>query len=668
MAIESITWGRGRKKALIDWLDYELTDSINVHNPLVQIWIRWLQMYRAPAKQPERNIPYEGASNFELPIIATDADQMYAKFIQTLHAADNLWTLSPLNERWVNSSKPIQDFLTWLDGSVLKMYNVNKRVVGEMVKLGTGIYKHGWQYEKRNVWTYDNSGKVTRGERIRGAPFVDHVRLADFVFPHSSYAIDPDSQGGAPWVAERIRVSPDRLKWMAQSSSPYLPNVDKTDLDLIIKFEESGATDFDLWIQTADYTKASRGVDFETERGPSSTGPSGAPGRIIREIELWEVHARFPTGDNDSQDDTILWFHRPTRKIVRGVYNYYHHGRRPYEVIRYFPGEGFYGMGMCEQTELFQTAGSDMFNFMWDNVLLVNSRMIVAKAGSNIAPGETYYPGKVWITDNDVRQDFASFQMADVYQSLPMIQDQIMGFKNKRNGVGDIQMGQIESLPGRTPATTMMSLLQEGSRRPDLTIKDMRYEGVSTVGLRTLQNCQQFMTSPYDVGGQNLLKLAVDILGVPEGMSAAGKLTMPMESVENGLGVAITATSASHNKEVEKQNYMGLLQLYGQLVPQFLQLAQVATQAQGTPIGQVALESAQGLYELAKRLLEQFDSRNPEDVLPDSFATPDPGQGGQNGQGPGVPAGPLYGPTGQPPAAAIDPRLAAMANGLGGGP
>ena len=133
MPIESIRWGKGRQAAFIQMLDFQLKDAIGVHDPLIQTWIHWLELYRAAVKQPERNIPYEGAANFMLPIIATDSDQLYAKFIQTLHASDNLWTLSPLNEKWVDAAKPIQDFLTWLDGSILHMYNVNKRVVGEMV-------------------------------------------------------------------------------------------------------------------------------------------------------------------------------------------------------------------------------------------------------------------------------------------------------------------------------------------------------------------------------------------------------------------------------------------------------------------------------------------------------------------------------------------------------
>jgi len=35
-------------------------------------------------------------------------------------------------------------------------------------------------------------------------PFVDHIRLVDFLIPPDYYAIDPDEQFGAPWVAKRI--------------------------------------------------------------------------------------------------------------------------------------------------------------------------------------------------------------------------------------------------------------------------------------------------------------------------------------------------------------------------------------------------------------------------------------------------------------------------------
>lgn len=673
MPIDSIKWAsvtpsnpRGRKGDFTDWLSSDLLYAQGVHNPLISQWVAWLQQYRAPVKQPARNTPYEGAANYMLPMTATDVDQLYAKFIQTIHATDNLWTLSDLNERWTDTKKPMQDFLQWLDGNVLHMYDVNKRVFNEMVKLGTGIYKTGWTYERRPVMTYDDRGKVVKAMKVTGKPFVDHVKLPNLLFPPTSLSLQADDQGGAPWVAERMRIPVSRLKWMADATSPYLPNISKDDLNFVITFEEAGQSEYDAAVTDAQYDKAARpGVDFENESAPATTATSrGAPGRYLREIELYEVHARFPTQGADSEDDVIVWYHQPTQKIIRGVYQYYHHMSRPYEVVRYFPSDGFYGIGVCEQKEVFQQMQSDLFNFNWDNVILANSRMIVAQAGANIAPNEPIYPNKVWITDGDVRSSFGVFPMADIYQSLPALQGMVQAMGEKRTGVGDLQLGNMDSLPSRTPATTTISLLQEGSRRPDLTVKDLRYGGISKVGLRTLQNCQQYMSSPQDVGGKLLLEMATQMLGMPEGQLVGKKLSMPLENIEFGLGCAITATSGTENKEVAKQNVLALLQLSGQVAQQCLSFGQLAMQAPNTPLAEMAQLAINGQVELFRRALEQYDIRNPEDILPvqgpqggDPTAPPVQQQGGQ------VPAGPVAGPGGQPPGPQIDPSMAALFGG-----
>jgi len=672
---DQIAWGPKRKGQFIDYLSSELIDAIAARDPLLQQWLRWLSQYTAPANQGEKNFPYQGAANFTLPLTATDVDQLFAKFVQTVHAPEDLWTITPMNERWVETAKPLQDLLTWLDRNLLKMFNVNQRVILEMTKLGTAIYKTGWDYQRYPTLTYDPTGRVVKAEKIRGLPFVDHVRLADFLMPAYSYAIQPDTQGGAPWVGERIRLTPTRFRQWATSRSPFLPDVDSADLELIIKFTESGATDYDEYVRKQEREVAgaklpsseSQQWDKSSDQMTGQTGSGTGGTRIMREIELWEIHARANTKSDSSEEDIIVWYHQPTMKIVRGIYNPYAHGQRPYDVVRYFPGEGFYGIGVCQQKEVFQQMASDMYNFNWDNVLLVNSRMVVAKAGSNIAPGEPFYPNKVWIVDDDVSKAFNVFPMADIYPSLPLIQQDIRALGERRTGISDIQLGNIQELPGRTPATTMLSLLQEGNRRPDLTIKGLRYEGLSTVGLRIIQLLQQYASAPAqggpDVGGEALMQLAVQTLGMPEGHEVAQKLLMPMEDAALGIGVSITATSGSANKEVERQGFTALLQLATALYPQFIQAVSLAAQMPGTPVADVALQSAHGLQELFKRLLEQYDIRNTEELL---ALTPQTEAAAASGQGAIPPPGAGPGPAGGNPGAnGVDPLQALLA-GLGG--
>ena len=654
---DSLNWGAGKKDQFLDWIHPELTTALTARKGLESQWLAWLTAYDAK-RGPFREFPYPGASNEVLSIIATDVNQLYAKFMQTLHASPNLWSVSAMNERWVDVAKPMQDFLGILDSQRLKMFNVNKRTVLEMCKLGTAIYKTGWTFETRRVTTYNEMGKPVKAIKTDSYPFVDHVKLFDFVLPPSAYAIEPDAQGGAPWVAERMRVSPERLKMLAKSSAPDLPVIADMVLDIILRSEERTGTDYDSHVERAQYQRRLANEHGPLDENVVQVGVSSiAPSRTI---ELWEVHARFPASNDDTYDDIVCLVHLPTRQIVRATLNPYVHGQRPYSVIRYFPGEGFYGKGICEQKEMYQRVQSELFNFGIDGTLLSNTIMIGAKAGANVLPGEPIYPMKVWVTDGNPRDEITTMQFGQLNPALGSFLDLTERMGNRAPGVSDIQVGNMDNLPGRTPATTMMSMLQEGNRRPDLTIKDMRYEGLSRVGSQLVSMIQQYLTKVQDVGQGAMMKVMVDALGMPEGQLLVDQLTMPFDDATLGLGVTISATSGSSNKEVDKQNILSLLQLAGSVGPQVIQYTQMAMQYAGTPLGEVAVGAAQGTLELYRRALEQYDIRDPEKIVPASGTA-----GPQASFGAG--AGPVGNPAGPPGASGMG-LLPAGAGGAGGAP
>jgi len=164
-----------------------------------------------------------------------------------------------------------------------------------------------------------------------------------------------------------------------------------------------------------------------------------------------------------------------------------------------------------------------------------------------------------------------------------------------------------------------MAMQQEGKKRPDLTLKDMRYGALSTIGLRLVQYSQQYLRR-QDLNGEHLMRIAVETLGPHAGQQFAQHLSTPQENAELGIGVELTATSAVANKEVQKQNWMALLQLSGQLYPQFLQLAQVAQQGmamQAPFITTLAYQGIQAMSGLFTRLLEANDVRNADQVAPE---------------------------------------------------
>lgn len=620
MADKRIKWGPGREDAFKSYIDVELAAALSARAPLERRWVEWLKQYRAPANQPTKHFPFEGAANYVMPVTAIDVDQLFAKFIQTMHAPANLWTIEALNPQWTDAAKPIQDFLQWLDTSILHMEDVNKRAVLELVKLGTVVYKTDWLYEQRTTWTYNDAGERVRARRVVSHPVVDHVRLVDFIIPAYAYTIQADDQGGAPWIAERHRIRVEKLESIADASEPYQPNYGAMAVQQIKKWLSPEQTQHDDTIQALDYQTpmggGRGGRSFEVNIGPATDHQlgSGVGNQPKNEIEIFEIHARFAT-QGTSEDDIVVEYHPQTQTIIRGTYLRYHHGKRPYSKAVYFPTEGFYGIGVCEQKEMFQSLISDLTNFEHDNVLLSNSIGIAAKSGSNVAAGEPIYPGKIWITDGNPREEIMPFQLGTIYGSLPALIQSVEFTGRQRTGVSDLNSGNINTLPSRTPATTVQSLLEEGARRPDLTLKDLR-KCLSEVGLRLIQLIQQHAQPGGNADGEKILTASMSVLGDEAGTQVVSKLGLPIQAAEYGLGVNLTATSATANKEVAKQAFMGLLQLQMQVAPAMTQLIMQAIQAWGTPVGQVALDSAQGLAYTMKRLFEQFDIRNLNEVVP----------------------------------------------------
>src|SRR5256885_11292797 len=104
---QPVVWGKGKEQAFILQHDFELRFALQSRLNIERQWRAWLEQYRAPAKQPTKKFPFEGAANYVAPIMATDVDVLFAKFLQTIHAPENLWTLEALNEKWLDAQKPL---------------------------------------------------------------------------------------------------------------------------------------------------------------------------------------------------------------------------------------------------------------------------------------------------------------------------------------------------------------------------------------------------------------------------------------------------------------------------------------------------------------------------------------------------------------------------------
>ena len=597
---DTVKWGSKRRDFLKQFLRFEIDRALGARTTVEKKWRDYLVQYRAQPEGGIAHFPFEGAHKWTVPVAADNVDPIWSRYMANIHGAENVWTMRALSEKWLTAAKPLQDFMQWLDNNQLHMWDVNMRAFQDMIKLGTAVYKTGWKFEQRRTWGYDEQLNRTRQIQTINRPVVDHVHIVNFLVPPEARDIDPDVQHGALWVGERLRIRPPALRAMARGQEPFLPNFIPEAVELVMKFVENSLT------------------EEESQRNVNDRIGDDLSGAFFesREVELWEVHVRFDTTGDGIEEDIIVTYHKPTSTILRAVYNWLP-GGRPYSVIRYLRGDGFYGIGVCEQTETWQGAISDVFNYNLDKLLLTNAPMFAVKEGTNILPDEPIFPGKIWSVMNP-KEDIVPFHMVapgsfDIMQMMGLMQEE----GRKRTGLNDIQQANISALPSRTPATTVQSLLAEGNTRFDMSIKDLRQGGLSEVGLRVLQNLQfqtrNFTNNPF---AKAYLTTAQQVLGEPEGDEAVRAITggFPAEPIQNGIGVQLTATSGLSNKELMKQSNLALLQLGSQMGEQFINLA--ALVQQGGLVGEVATKLFAGGTELLLRTLEQFDVRNPEEIVP----------------------------------------------------
>jgi hypothetical protein len=333
--LDAVQLAPGDEQNLGLYLYTEITRALNARQPLEAQWRKWLEQYSAPAKQATRDFPFIGASNVVMPTTATDVDQYFAKFMQTIHADSDLWVVQAMNPDWQMAAKPLQDMLAVIDRTILKMEDVNESALLELCKLGTCIYEHGWLYEKRPINTYDDEGKIIQVDKIVSRPFVDHIRMVDFLLPPDAYAIDPDAKFGAPWVAKRIYLTKEQLLTVANSTQPAQPNIGLSEALRVIAFERTQQNPMDEQVQKLQYQKdaaQSRDLNFDRSSDAADGTTGGGVGQWRRKIELWEVHVRWSAGQPDpttgqvtkkdqSPSDLVVLFHVPTMAKLRVTYN-----------------------------------------------------------------------------------------------------------------------------------------------------------------------------------------------------------------------------------------------------------------------------------------------------------------------------------------------------------
>lgn len=632
MTLQRVEWKKSQRENFRGWIYNEIEQTLGDRAQLEQHWVNLISQHRARVVgDGTSDVPFIGASDLELPLTSMHFEPVYADLMQTLHIPQDFWSIQPLRSDTVEVAKPLQELISVVERTNLKMRQVNKRALIDMIVLGTTIYKDFILHRANTRRDYNEEGEIVDVRKVEFSPRVEHIPIQDFFIPGYADSINPDDVGGSPWVAHRFELTKGQFKSRAEGNRPFQVDYNPDAVKEVLLHENENEEKLVKERQRIE----DRFIPFDD-----------------RKIELYEIWARFDIdGDGHDEDVVVVW-HQKSRMILRATLNPFLHGERPFHKAEYIPGFGFYGVGLGEADEWAQLSISRLLNNAINNTLLANARMYGVPMGSNISPDEPIFPGKQWPLGPN--EQISEVRMGDVYPSIFQMIGNLMQWSEQRTAVSEVRQGNLSELPSRTPASSLMSVLQEGNKKFDMMLANLRGGALDKIGEHVLQNLVQITRDD-----PRWMAMANQVLG-PEKATEVGKvLRGPVHDVKEKFGVNVTATSSQVNKEVEKQSLMSLAQITMQTYPALLQYAQAL---QDPAVVQGTVQSAYtAQLELLQRLLEAFDIKNPEQFIPAGLTDmKGPGAGGME-QPPGAAGGGQTPPEGPPPSDALSQIL-----GLGG--
>ncbi|GEM_PF-6367584 len=613
------------RKWLSQYLASELEEALQVH----ELKLEWIdesnRLYLGDPLTSRKTFPWDGAANLVIPLVGITVDSIVARIINTIFAVQPFWSAQALIKDLEPVVHPLQDFMEWSRTNELDLYAQVRSWIVEVVKHGWGYLKIYWESFTQRGFAIER-GAARAKDRIIRRPQIQHVLLADII----CQAGIEDELNQAEWISHRIRLTDGQLRWR-KHDQVY------TEVDKILAHK-------------AEMTPMEEKV-LENELEKEATRPRD------KLNTLYEIYADLPVGGSDLPVPIMLTWHHETKTIARCVYNPDIMGRRPFKKGKFIDREGKRdGLGISRQLCLIQEEISTLHNQQVDNATLANTRCFVGRRGV-VRNGTRVWPGR-FLTVPDPARDIVALQMADVYPSMRQLETSCLAYAERRSGIADYQLGRESNVMGnRATATGTLALIQEGNRRFDLNVRDIR-DCLGGVGKQLLLLNAQFRPSgmAYFVKGQ-------------DGELIENVLNLPDEFIADGIGMELTASTATINREIEKQGLMSMMGTLTQYYQQLIQISGIAMNPQTPPpVQQLALQMADGARYLMSMIVQTYEIRAVDTLLPpsladqleaDSNANPPPGgpQGvpGQNQNGAGVanPVGvPPGGPPGMPPPAA----------------
>lgn len=575
------------REEFIKYWEHELTDSLVQTQEREQCLRECICLYLAEPPSKTKTFPWKGAANIVIPLIGITVDSIVARIVNTIFAVEPFWKISALTPDFAPHVRPAEDFLEWSRKTEFDWYKAVKTWVIEVVQCGTSWLKMPWEISNYATYAPNRSGGFDPYIIERRRPNPQHVLDVDII---RQCGILDEKQ--AEWMGHRFRLTD------TQVYSRFYDGIWSTKTGGMVN--DSNTTDV---MEILDRKEELHIVDDIFSMSCCDSG-----GTIPRLNTFYELYAkmRIPGSRDKTIHDVVITYHHPTRKILRAIYNPIAWGERIFVKGRFIEVLArSKGLGIAKQLKYMQDEITTIHCQQLDNATIANTRFFLGKRG-RIKDGTRVWPGRV-LTTPDPDKDLKAIQMGDIYQSMRALEQSVLAFAERRSGVSDYSLGRESSVIGdRATATGTMAIIQEGNRRFDLNVRDLR-DSLGDAGRLILQLNQQFRPEGT----------AFYVQGAEKGQFTEQLLDMPQEYIAHKLGVELSASTATINRQVEQQ---GLTALMG-LLMQHMQAGQQAAMMLANPqapaeLKEFTTKAMQGVSEIVKRITQTNDMRDLDMLVP----------------------------------------------------
>lgn len=546
--------------ALGSWLREEVDRAKSARGQLEQQWEENLRQYEGVAKRRTRNVPIENASNLEITLGAIASDAIYAQMLNLIFNVNPMVTVRETGEegRLTTHMKGLQRF-TDLVTKKMGLRAAVENMLLDDIKLGTGVLYTRWAKTRK---------KTVVDEVLRQGPMARAVPVEDFFVPGGAFSDLQEER----WCAMRQWLTRHQLNLRVRDLGWDVDGVQPTgNVDRIRQIRE----------------RIGRTNGFAQRKA----GGDEAGGELY---EIFDVYCLYDVDGDGIDEDLLVTFDYGTKKVVKLMYNPYE--RRPFEVARYQLREFlFYGLSVVEMLRPFQEGASNLYNHWVDNSLLANSRFWIGRHGAVPNNQLRIWPNRFLPVQNP-REDLHAVPMADTFPSAPAALQQTVSFAEKRVGINDLTAPRPSAVLGsRTPGITALSMLQKANERFGPAFDGARLAIAASVKQALYRYQERILAGDAvvlgeieDMLGEEMATLVVEVLGD--------------KRFDDTMAVELTSSSASVNKETERQNWLLLFQQVVGLGEKIIGLTQLIESPQ---VGQVTKNVAQQLVGIANELLDR---------------------------------------------------------------